>query len=479
MSETVLEKHSTQKNSSLETAPKENIHQCLPSSGTVSPLSLRHNISYAFIGNLTFAACQWGLIVLFARLGGPEIVGAYVLALAVCNPVFMFCSLELRTLLATDTNNLYSFSDYLRLRILAVSLAIFLSIIVGVLFQTDSFVLSIVVIVAVIKSFEWILDILYGLWQKLERLDTVGRSACLHGLTDILSASIAMYFTQDLRLALAAYLLSHVFFMAVYDIPSLRQLRSSLNREIPTSSISGAIKRSFSTTSRNMLKRLTWVGLPLAGTSMFVSLTTCTPRLVLSQWGTLFEVGILGSIASLNLCGGIIARAVNAALSSQLAKSLQQKDVRRFRRLLLKTGGIYVAIACVGLLVAYLIGDQLLSFIFGFKSSYSMILIFVLIGMLFSMLSNLVHLSLITVRWLSALLPLSMLTWLWTAIFCLLLVPRLGIQGAAISIALSRFPYCCLGAVCVHIRLKKIRSAANIETKNLNLHKISFLKKAG
>jgi hypothetical protein len=42
-------------------------------------LSLRLNFSWTMVGNFVYAGCQWGMLMVLAKLGTPEIVGTFAL----------------------------------------------------------------------------------------------------------------------------------------------------------------------------------------------------------------------------------------------------------------------------------------------------------------------------------------------------------------------------------------------------------------
>lgn len=94
---------------------------------TVVPaaLSLRHNFSWTVIGNLVYALCQWGMLIVLAKLLSPEAVGQFALGLAITAPILLFTSLKLRSVLATDVGDQYRFADYLWLRLLTTLAALF------------------------------------------------------------------------------------------------------------------------------------------------------------------------------------------------------------------------------------------------------------------------------------------------------------------------------------------------------------------
>ena len=60
-----------------------------------SGLSLRANFSWTFAGNVVYAGCQWGMLVMLGELGSPEMVGQFALGLTVTAPVVMFTRLQL------------------------------------------------------------------------------------------------------------------------------------------------------------------------------------------------------------------------------------------------------------------------------------------------------------------------------------------------------------------------------------------------
>jgi len=77
-------------------------------------LSLPRNVTWSAVGNVTYAATQWGMLIILAKLGTPEMVGQYALGLAVTGPVFMLANLQLRVIQATDTRESHTFGTISR-----------------------------------------------------------------------------------------------------------------------------------------------------------------------------------------------------------------------------------------------------------------------------------------------------------------------------------------------------------------------------
>ena len=92
------------------------------------------NFIWMMLANGIYALCQWGMLVILAKLGNPEIVGQFALASAIITPVIMITNMQLRSVQATDAKKEYFLSDYVAVRILstvAAFLVIFLVLYFG------------------------------------------------------------------------------------------------------------------------------------------------------------------------------------------------------------------------------------------------------------------------------------------------------------------------------------------------------------
>lgn len=69
--------------------------------------SLRKNFSWALNGAIFYVLSQWALLIILAKLGGPTVVGRYTLGLAITAPIILLSNLQLRTLLASDVQEIF------------------------------------------------------------------------------------------------------------------------------------------------------------------------------------------------------------------------------------------------------------------------------------------------------------------------------------------------------------------------------------
>ena len=129
----------------------------------VRPLSLKSNFAWTLSGNVVYSACQWGMLVLLAKLGTPATVGEFALAVAIAAPVITFACFNLRAVQATDARRERDFGDYLQLRLMALTVAILVIVAIAHSTNQDSSSLAVILIIAFAKALEAVSDVIFGL----------------------------------------------------------------------------------------------------------------------------------------------------------------------------------------------------------------------------------------------------------------------------------------------------------------------------
>jgi O-antigen/teichoic acid export membrane protein len=336
-------------------------------------LSLRRNFSWTFAGNLIYAGCQWGMLVVLAKLGTPEMVGRFTLGLAVTAPIILFSNLNLRAVQVTDAKQQYSFGDYLALRLITTVLAVV--VISGLVFvgSYNTETALIILLIGLAKSTESISDIFYGLLQQHERMDRVAKSMILKGLLSLIALGIGVHLTGSVVWGTVALVATWVFILLSYDLNSTKliaritqsQIDSSWPSEKPSENKSE--KKSFELSLRwdfATLVKLSGVGLPLGAVMMLISLNSNIPRYFIEQSLGQKELGIFAAIAYLQLAGTTVVLALGQSASPRLAKYYALGESILFRNLLLKLVAIGFVIGVSSVLFALVAGKQILTFLY-------------------------------------------------------------------------------------------------------------------
>jgi O-antigen/teichoic acid export membrane protein len=392
--------------------------------------SLRSNFWWMLSGNAVYALCQWALLAILARLGTPAIVGQYVLAVAVTTPITVFFMLHLRAIQATDTKRDYQFGHYLALRLCAMALA--LVVVIGIALTAghsgDTFlVITAVAVSAVCDSLS---DIVYGLLQQRERLDRIGQSMMLRGLASVLLLSVTIVATGRAFYAILAVACGRLTVLAFFDLRNARQELSRTGNPWQTS-----VKPRWEPRRMFQLAKL---ALPLGLVMMLVVLSTNIPRYFVESYVDQAALGIFGAIGYLSVAGTMAVGALGDSVTPRLARDYACGRRREFGLFVLRLAGLGAALGAAGVLVAVVAGRPLLKILYGpVYAERTDVLILTMIAAGLGYVASFSGYAVTAARFFRAQLPLFAAVALVTALGCWWLVPRWGLRGAAVALALS------------------------------------------
>src|SRR5690348_3582228 len=116
--------------------------------------TLRSDFSWVLSGNIIYSACQFCIVLFLAKLGSPEQVGLYALGMAISAPIILFANLQVRTLLASDVHDEFSFGQYLVFRAISLGLAFLAIVALAVWTAPDWRHRSVIVLVGIAQVLE-------------------------------------------------------------------------------------------------------------------------------------------------------------------------------------------------------------------------------------------------------------------------------------------------------------------------------------
>ncbi|PWT93988.1 MAG: polysaccharide biosynthesis protein [Acidobacteria bacterium] len=387
---------------------------------------LRTNVSWTFTGNVIAALCNWLMVVALAKLGTSEIVGRFVLGLAITSPVILFSKLQLQAIQATDAQHNYLFCDYFGLRL--VTLCFALLIIVGIAFFRGHD-LNLALTIAIIgfgKAIDAVSDVIYGQLQQQEQMDPISKSLMMKGVFSLVLLALAQYLTQNVFWAAVGWSLGSTIVLLFYDLPNgatiLKRHSYSGDSLIP--------RFNFQT-----LKRLTRLALPLGITMLFISLNINVPRYFVAHYAGEQSLGIFAALAAVATAGTYVTSALGQSAAPRLATYWTKDELLAFWKLLSKLMAIAVLLGVTGVLISWIAGKALLNFFY--QSEYGMhpeLLIWLMIGAGISYLASFFGYA-ATAAHAFKLQPLILgMCSAVTIGLCALLVPPYGILGAAWAI---------------------------------------------
>ena len=386
-------------------------------------LSLRDSVAWGMAGTVAYALCQWLLLLVLARLGSLDIVGQYSLGLAMTAPVFMFTNLQLASLEATDAAEVYTFSDYRLLRLLSFVVAG--AVICAVAFQRpNGEARMIILLVGLSKLVEACSDVHYGLFQRQHRLDLVARSQFLRGTGAVICFWLALRFWGGLASAVVAMTGAWSLVLLLHDRPTQRR-HKEWNRPRAPGAPGMAIR----------MPALVREALPLGVVAMLISLNVSLPRVFTERYLGAHALGVFTAMAYFIVAGRLVIMPLGQAVAPRLGLAISGGQRGVFLSLLRLLVGAGAAMGVAGVVAASLAGPLILSFLYGHQfATQSGAFVILMAAAGFGYVATFLQVAATAARSLTPQVSVIIATLFATCAGSLLLVPTLGVSGAALAV---------------------------------------------
>ena len=413
--------------------------------------SLRRNFAVTLAGNVVYAACQWGILVVLAKLISPEMVGQFVLGVAVAAPVFFLANLQLGNIQATDAKRQTPFETYLRLRLLTtLAGCVALAAIVAVCGYSGR-TAAVILVIGAAKALDALSDIFHGLYQQQERMHLITGSLMTNAFASLAGTALALWLTEDVVWAAVAFALGSLAALALYNLPvgaAVRRAGATRTTSLPGATLGGPW-------DWGVLGRLAWLGAPVGVAAALVSLNGTLPRYFMERYHGEAALADFGLMAYVMTAGVTFVGALCASAVPRLARRYADGDLAGFYRLLGKILLVAAAAGVLGLVVALVAGRQLLSIVYRpeyarHAGAFSWLMLAALVAYVGAALGYAVNAAR---AFRQMVLPYAAVA-ASTLVACWLLVPRYGIRGAAWAVGVSSVATC-LGSLWILARLPR------------------------
>ncbi len=312
-------------------------------------LSLRRNVSWISAGRGVFAATQWGILAVLAKLTTPEVVGQFGLALAVCAPVFKLSNLGLRRAQTTDVRREHPFASYWRLRSFTNVAAL---IAIAAAAAGAGYGAQTALVIALVGAYKAIgaqSEVCYGLFQRQERMDRVARSLMLRGPLALLLLAVGVATTGSLAIGVAGQLTGALAVLILHD---LRLARAEVSRE------------QTAPTSLRSLGRLARQVMPLGVAGAFLALQQSLPNYFVAERLGLEALGYFSAMFYVLVAGNQFTMALGHSASARLARHFANGRIGSFLRLLGGMAALGIAGGVAALAAVWLFGDWILRVVY-------------------------------------------------------------------------------------------------------------------
>src|SRR5689334_19060156 len=261
--------------------------------------SLRSSFAWTLAGNVVYAAGQWALLSLIAKLGSAEMLGQYALAVAITSPVAMLSHLNLRAVIATDVAGKHPFGDYVVVRLLATVVGLAAIATLAWIAAPGARMVPVILAAGVAQSAENVSDTFYGAFQRKDRMDKIARSMMGRALLSATALGVVLWITRDVVFATVALAVARVISLLLFDIRTGESLARG---------------------PRSGQWLIFQTALPLGAVLMLVTLNTNLPRYAIERTLGTRELGGFAAAASFLTTGNTVVNALGQSATPRLAR---------------------------------------------------------------------------------------------------------------------------------------------------------------
>jgi O-antigen/teichoic acid export membrane protein len=410
---------------------------------------LRGNFLWNAAGSGIFSLSQWGILVVFAKLGSAALVGQLVYGLALTTPLFVIAGLQLRGIQATDADNRHTLGQYLGLRALTTVAAVIAALVVAGIARTGGAQMSLIILLWTLsKAVDSGSDALYGFFQQSERMDYVGLSLILRGLLAVAGVAVLFRASHSAPLALAGLVLGWSAVFILFDIPVARIL---IRRREQAACTSGTVVKTLRPVfDRRQLIPLCVEAAPLGVVVFLLAIQVQIPRYVVAGLLHTRELGLFSAAAYLTFIGGMLVSALGGAACVRLAQYHVAGARSAFRQLLTKLLLVAAALGIAGILVSACAGGRILALLY--TNEYSRmagVLTMLCAGSALSYVAAFLGFAMTAMRRYRIQVPIFVGVVLITLLSCYWLTGRYGVMGTAAGILIGNLGQLLMSAAVV------------------------------
>jgi len=382
------------------------------------------NAGWSFFGNLSYAVCQWGVLIVLAQTADPSVLGEYSLALAITTPIVLFSMLALRKVQVSDVRSDYSFFHYLKLRVITSILAIGFVGVAALLITTSTRLWLVIVIVGVAKCLDAVSDVYQGLFQSCDDLSTVGKSFSINGFLTLLFCATAAVVADDLIWVAAASAVASGSVLIFYLLPKSRPITNSTIANIEHLSL--RLKH---------LLPLAQKALPLGIAALLVALRSNIPKYELQYFATSTDLGVFAALSYLLVAGNTIVSALAQAALPRLSRLHYAAESTMFLDFTLSLIIFSSLLVLIALMLSKLIGQSVIRLMYGdVYAQHVDVLMILVLSCLFSFASWILDYAIVAAQQFRQQLILQIFVLIMTCLISTIAISRWQLRGAAFAV---------------------------------------------
>ena len=408
----------------------------------------KSNYLWNLLGSVSSALISTLLLLIASRELGASQSDIFSIVYSISQQLIIIGLFQVRNYQATDVSGRISFTDYFFSRIITILLML-LSASVFLFFQKYSLEKTLIYIFIILyRACDAFSDVYQGQLQQNRRSDLAGKILFFRSIIAIVNFFIILKITESLVITSFGIFLVNALLTFILDIPILRESR-----------ITGPIKLDKNTVSSTFL--ILKQCFPLFLNGFIITYIFTEPKLVIDQLLSrdIFASGMQRNFNILFMPTFILNLLfiILRPMITELSYDWENKKFDIFNKKVKNISKVLLFFGIITIIFSYFVGTFLLSFVFGVDlNSYSIELVVLILAGLFNVFATMIDNLMTIFRRQKLLLPVYIITFIFSKILNYPMIFSFGISGAAISFLISMVIYFVLSIIIYFYSFQKL-----------------------
>ena len=291
-------------------------------------------------------------MIIVTRINGVEQAGIFTLAFSTATILYSIGIYAGRIYQVTELNDEISDKDFIASRIITSVLMIILLLGFCLFRGYDAERIAAFLLLTIYKVLEAFSDVIYGILQKHNNLDMVGKSLFIKSLLSILVFLVLNLITKNMIISIIAMIAICIIVIICYDFRKT-SLYIDFEKKVKMKNVWDIFKKGF------FIFAISFLGMYVLNAPKYAIDTYLT-----TEFQTIFGIIVMPATVI-----GLVAQFLIYPYLNKIVELYKNRDLENLKKLLLKIILLVIVFGVVATLLGYFVGTQILGFIYGIDLS--------------------------------------------------------------------------------------------------------------
>lgn len=327
-------------------------------------IQFRKNFIWNILGTGFNAFNSLFFMITVTRINGVDNAGIFTIAYATACIIFVIGTYAGRVYQVTEPDKSITDKEYIINRLITAGGMNVLVILFCLFRGYDIYKTIVFILLTLYKSLEAFSDVLYGILQKNEKLEFVGKSLFFKALIAVCVFVIVDIITNNMIISAVSINLVWILFLLIYDFKKANEF-IDFKLKVNMKNVGKIFKLGFST-----------FGIAFLGMYIINAPKYAIDNYLANNYQTIFGIIVMPATVI-----GLVAQFLIHPFLTKIVHFYEERDLKALKKMIFKLIFLISGFGIISAILAYLIGTWILGIIYGIDlSSYKFGLLVIIIA---------------------------------------------------------------------------------------------------